>query len=91
MFDDELELNESQEVKNERRTRLEELTLQFLEAGKKVEHIPRGKSAQRIYCEMNPKNKSASPSMKIEGEEGEYRTGQHPHSQFDFQKKAPKQ
>ena len=88
MYDDEMELNESQEVKNQRRTRLEELTLQFLEAGKRVEQIPRGKSAQRIYCEMNAKNKSASPSIRIEGDKAEYGVGQHPHSKFDFQQKT---
>ena len=91
MYDDELELNESQEVKNERRTRLEELTLQFLERGEQVREIPRGKSAQRLYCETNKSSKSGSPSIKIEGDELNYKTGKHPHSQMDFKRKAPKQ
>jgi len=87
MYDDELEVNESQEAKNERRTRLEELTLQFLERGEKVREIPRGKSAQKLYCKMSAKNKSASPSMMIEGDDENYKTGKHPHSQFNIKKR----
>jgi len=93
MYENELEAGESQEAKNERRTRLEELTLQFLERGEKVKEIPRGKSAKRLYCKMNSKNKSGSPTMMIEGKESYHRSGKHPHSQMDFsnKKEAPKQ
>ena len=91
MFDDEMDINESQEVKNQRRSRIEVLTLQFLERGEKVTEIPTGKSAQKLYCKMSAKNKSASPSMMIEGDAESYKNGQHPHSQFQFKKKAPRQ
>jgi DTW domain-containing protein YfiP len=87
MYDDELEVNESQEVKNQRRSRIEELTLQFLERGEKVQDIPTGKSAQKLYCKMSAKNKSASPSILIEGDAESYKNGQHPHSQFNIKKK----